>query len=129
MILPALNEISYSQAKLTEFTKEECQQIIDYLTTYQHIYIQYYVSDMILLIDSNTAYLVIPKAKSRVVGYFQLNDDPKQIPYPIVNGVILVKYKALRYVVLSATKAETARIFYNAQVAIPIQYILEQLDH
>jgi hypothetical protein len=102
---------------------------MNYLTTYQHVYIQYHTSDMILLINSNAAYLIIPKAKSRVVGYFQLNDDPKQIPYPIVNGVILVKYKALRYVVLSATKAETARIFYNAQVAIPIQYILKQLDH
>ena len=75
---------------------------------------------MILLIDSNATYLVIPKAKSRVAGYFQLNDDSKRIPYLTVNRAILVKYKALYHIVSSAAEAETAGIFHNAQVAIPI---------
>ena len=58
-----------------------------------------------------------------------MNDNLKHIPYPTVNGVILVKYKALWYVVLSAAKAEIVGIFHNVQVAIPIQYILEKLEH
>ena len=33
-ILAVLNEIAYAQALLTEYTKEECQQLIDYIVTY-----------------------------------------------------------------------------------------------
>ena len=43
--------------------------------------------------------------------------------------MILVECKALRHVISLAIEAETARIFHNAQVAIPIQYILEQLGY
>ena len=69
-MLPALNEISSTQAKPTTYTREECQQIMDYAATYPNIYVQYYVSDMVLLIDSDAAYLVLPNARSRIAGYF-----------------------------------------------------------
>ena len=93
---------------------------MDYAATYSYVFIRYHASNIILLVDSDVSYLVMPKAKSRVAGYFQLNDDPKCITHPIVNRVILVEYKALYYVVSSTTKAKTSGIFYNAQVAIPI---------
>ena len=84
---------------------------------------------MQLVVDSDAAYLVMPKAKSRIAGYFQLNDDPNRVPHPTINGAILVECKTLKHVVSSAAEAETAGVFYNAQKAIPIRYILEQLGH
>ena len=69
---------------------------------------------MILLVNSDAAYLVISKAKSRIVGYFQLNDHPKRVLHLKINRTILVECKALKYIVLSATEAETVGIFHNA---------------
>ena len=74
---------------------------------------------MILLVDSDAVYLVMPKAKSKIAGYFQLNNDPVKVLHPNVNRAILIEYKALRHVVSSAAEADTAGIFHNAQVAIP----------
>ena len=128
-MLPALNEIACTQAKLTEYTKEECQQIMDYAATYPNVYVRFYASDMVLHIDSDAAYLVMPNAKSCIAGYFQLNNHPQRIAHPEVNGAILVICKALKHVVSSAAESETAGVFFNAQKAISIRYTLEQLGH
>ena len=128
-MLPALNEIAASQAKPTQRTQEECNQLLDYAATYPQVYIRYHATDMILRIDSDAAYLVMPNARSRIAGYFQMNDDPVRVPHPTINGAILVECKTLKHVVSSAAEAETAGVFHNAQKAIPIRYILEQLGH
>ena len=84
---------------------------------------------MILLVDSDAAYLVLPNAKSRIAGYFQLNEHLDRILYPNINGAILVEYKILKHIVLSAAEAKKAGLFHNAQVSIPICHILEHLGH
>ena len=84
---------------------------------------------MILTIDSDAAYLVAPKARSRVAGYFQMNTTPSKQKHPTINGAILVECKTLRHVVSSAAEAETAGIFHNAQTAIPIRTFLQALNH
>ena len=68
-MLTALNDIGTAQAKSTEYAREECQQILDYAATYPNLVIRYYDSDMILQIDSDAAYLVLPNAKSRISGF------------------------------------------------------------
>ena len=80
---------------------------------------------MILLVESDTTYLVIPNAKSKIAGYFQLNHYIYHALHLSINRVILVKYKALKYIVLSIVEAETVDIFHNVQDAVPIYYILE----
>ena len=75
---------------------------------------------MILLVDSNVAYLVILNAKSRIVGYFQLNYHSHHVLHPSINRAILIEYKALKYIVLSAVEVERAGIFHNAQVVVLI---------
>ena len=45
---------------------------MDYLHTYPNDYIRFYARDMILHIDSDAAYLVAPKSRSRIAGYFHL---------------------------------------------------------
>ena len=69
-ILLALNKILSTQAKPTQYTKEEYQQIIDYRVMYLNVYIRYYTTDIVLLVDSNVAYLVMPNTKSRIARYF-----------------------------------------------------------
>ena len=84
---------------------------------------------MILSIDSDAAYLVMPQAKSRIAGYFYMNNSPSSTPLTVLNGAILVECKTLRHVVASAAEAETAGIFHNAQIAIPLCHILISLGH
>ena len=72
-LLPALNTIAASQAAPTTATMKKCKRILDYVATYPQVYIQYHASDMVLNIDSDAAYLVLPEAKSRIAGFFQLN--------------------------------------------------------
>ena len=127
-ILPALNTIASDQAKpTTTTTMRKCKRLLDYVATYPNVFICYHASDMVLTIDSDAAYLVQPQARSRIAGFFQLNLNDKTNTF--VNGPILVECKTLRHVVASSAEAETAGIFHNAQVAIPIRYILTQIGH
>ena len=109
--------------------KKKAQQLMDYMHTHPNTYILYYASGMILLIDSDAAYLVAPKSRSRVAGYFYLSDYPDVIKHPTLNGAILVECKTLRHVVSSAAETKKGNIFHNAQVAIVISHILEALCH
>jgi len=77
-LLLAVNEASTTQAKLTELTKEECQQILDYTTIYNNVFIQFHASDMISHVDSDTAYLALPNTRSRVARYYYLSDHLKK---------------------------------------------------
>ena len=86
---------------------------------------------MVLHVDSDAAYLVLPKARSRIAGYFYLSKEC-QITItksPPINRSILVECKLLRHVVSSTAEAETARLFHNYQTAIMIRNILNALGH
>ena len=82
---------------------------------------------MILNIDSDAAYLVLPQARSWIAGYFFLANE--LIKPPLKNAPILIECKGLRHVVCSSAEAETAALFHNAQTAIPICRILSALGH
>ena len=79
-------------------------------------------------VDSDAAYLVLPKARSRVAGYFQLTNQHTS-PNFFCNGAILIECKGLRHVVASSAEAEIGGIFHNAQQALPIRVALEALGH
>ena len=127
-ILPALNEIALYQAKPTSNTIEKIQMLLDYLHTFPNAKIRFHASDMQLHIDSDAAYLVAPKAKSRIAGYYFLSDKATTIS-PQINGPIHIECKLLNHVVTSAAEAETAGLFYNAQTALHIKHILRALNH
>ena len=46
--------------KPIQYTKDQYQQIMDYDATYLQVYIYYYTIDMVLIVDSDAAYLVMP---------------------------------------------------------------------
>ena len=128
-ILPALNEIASEQASPTQKTQQKAQRLMDYVSTYPNAYIRYYASDMVLHVDSDAAYLVAPKARSRVAGYFYMGNHLNNPANPHLNGAVQVECKTLRHVVSSAAEAETAGVYHNAQMALPIRVILQALNH
>ena len=75
---------------------------------------------MQLLVDSDASFLVLPKAKSRVAGYFRLSNT-SEADITHTNGAILIECKAIRNVVTSAAEAETHAIFHNARTSIPLR--------
>ena len=97
---------------------------MDYAATYLDAYIQYYASDMKLNIDSDASYLVLPNARSRIVGYyfFKINNN-------ILNVSIHVECKTLKHVISSAAECETGGIFINGQNTIPLGAILISINH
>ena len=72
---------------------------MDYLNTNSNAILRFHASDMVLHINSDAAYLVLPKARSQITGYFQLANHPTKPP--MHNGPILVECKGLRHVVCS----------------------------
>ena len=126
-MLPALNTIGSEQAKHTQQTMQKCKRLLDYAATYQNAFIRYHASDMVLHVDSDAAYLVLPKARSRIAGYYQLTDYPTKDNS--INGPILIECKTIRNVVASAAEAEMGGLYHNAQTSIPIRYILQALQH
>ena len=129
-LLPALNELSREQNKPTISTKQKAHHLMDYVDTFPHAFLRFHANDMVLHIDSDAAYLVQPNAKSRIAGFFRLQDaGPSSSPHPNINGAVLVECKTLRHVVASAAEAETAGVFHNAQMGIPIRTLLIALGH
>ena len=100
--------------------------LLEYLSTYPDAKVRYYASDMILHVDSDAAYLVAPKAKSRIAGFYYCSNN---IPNPPLNGPIHVECRVLRHVVTSTAEAETAALFYNSQTAVELLHILHALGH
>ena len=132
-ILPALSSISSTQSNPTENTSNECKMLMDYLHTYPNATIRYYKSNMVLYIDSDAAYLVLPKARSRIAGHFYFGNQPPPLPtkphHVSTNGPIHTVCKAIRHVVSSSAEAETGAAFHNSKEGIPIRRLLTILNH
>ena len=123
-MLPALNTFAASQSSPTLETKGACNQLLDFCASHQNVFVRFYARDMVLGIDSDAAYLVAPKARSRIVGYFQLTSGFRSPTF--INDPILIECRTLRHVVASSAEAETAGLFHNCQTAIPLRYYLLQ---
>ena len=124
-MLPALNELATEQAKPTQNTRKKVNQLLQYAATYPNSVIRFKASDMILHVDSDAAYLVLPNARSRIAGYYYFSD----IGATYHNAPFLILCKTLKHVVTSAAEAETGGLFLNAQEIISLRYILTALGH
>ena len=128
----AINDIAAIQASPTNKTKDTTIMLMDYLHTHPNAKIRYLPSDIQLYVDSDAAYLVATKAKSRITGHFYLSDQyntsPK-IPGPRLNGPAHIECQLLKHVLTSASEAETSGVFLHCKAAIGIKKILEALGH
>ena len=127
-MFPALNQISSQQAQPTINVKKKVQRLLDYANTYKNAFVWFYASDMQLTVDTDAAYLVLPKARSRIAGYFRLINNGTS-PKHLDNGAILIECRTLRHVVTSAAEAETHGVFQNAKAGLPIQHLLNAMGH
>ena len=125
-MLPALLDIAREQSKPTESTMTKCIRLLDYAATYPDATLRFHASDMILHTDTDAAYLVLPRARSRYAAYFYLSDKLRDYSTgnPKMNGAVLIECKGLKNVVSSTAEAETGGIFHTSQTAIPIARIL-----
>jgi hypothetical protein len=129
---PAINDIATEQSSASEDTLSKCKMLLDYAATYPEAIIRYHVSDMVLHIDSDAAYLVQKNARSRYAGHYFLSDNPPPEPTkpnPKPNGPILTVCKTLRGVMRSAAESETGGVFNNGQAAIICRTALQALGH
>ena len=103
---------------------------MDFVATYPNEKIRDCKKDIILFVESDAAYLVLPNAKSRFAGHFyRSNKAIPKLPSPQRIGPVHTECKTIRNVVASAAEAETAAIISNSQIAIPIRRALEALGH
>ena len=128
-MLVALNELSAEQANPTQNTLPKITQLLNCAATYPNAILRFHTSGMVLHADSDAAYLVMPKARSGIAGYFYMNDHPEVVFPPKLNALVLVECKTLRHVVTSSAEAETGGLFYNAQTIFPIREMLATLNH
>ena len=56
----------------TQATLKAIHCLLNYANTYKNTYLEITDSNMILYIDTDETYLVLPKARSQIVGYFWL---------------------------------------------------------
>jgi hypothetical protein len=102
-------------------------QLLDYLATHPDATIIYHASDMILQIHSDSSYLSVSNARSRIEGLFFLgNKPPKQ---DTLNGSIRNVASVIKNVVASAAESEVGACFHNAQSGAPLRVTLTELGH
>jgi len=124
-IMHALNEINIEATKAKERTREAVNHFLDYCTTNPEPQIIYRASDMQIHIESDAAYLVAPKGRSRAGGYFYLGSRDRNL----FNGLIFILAKIIKSVMSSAAEAEVGSLYMNAREAIPLIYTCEELGH
>ena len=130
--LPALNELGHEQNKPTITTNEKLHHLLHYVASFPDATLRIFASDMVLHVDSDAAYLVLPGAKIRIAGYYHLSNKcppSPAIPNVPMNAPILIICKTIKRVVASAAEAETGGLFMNGQEIIPLRYILHQIGH
>ena len=93
-MLHALNCLSTQINNGTKRTKAALKHFLDYCHDNPDAVKLYVASDMIIVVDSDAAYLVEPEAKRRAGGFFYLgNKDGK-----LINGSILILAKIIKFV-------------------------------
>ena len=123
-MLPATNEIGNQKSAPTQRTNNAAKMLMDYAHTYPNAIIRYYASDMCLHVDSDAAFLVLPKARSRGAGHFYFSEripDSAKQPNPKPNGAILTECVTLRNVMTSAAEAEAQTVFHNGKAQFPFE--------
>ena len=83
---------------------------------------------MVLNVDLDAVYSMLPHAMNRLVGHFFLNSTLSLTRTVQPNGPILTECKTICHLVSNDADAETAAIFHNSQTA-SVQHILTELGH
>jgi hypothetical protein len=103
----ALNEFCIAATKGTQEIQAALEYFLSYCVKHPEAEIIYRASNMILTIDSDAAYQVAAKSRSRASGYHYLgNADGK-----LSNGAIFILAKIIKAVMQSAAEAECGGLY------------------
>ena len=112
-MMHALNDLA-SQVTARIMKTEEAQAcFLNYCATNLDASIIYYASDMIIQGDTDVAYLVASKTRSRNTAYIFMGDKDRN--NQIINEPIMVIARILEMVVASVAEAEVASLYHAAQ--------------
>jgi hypothetical protein len=120
-----LNELCIAATKGTQETQDALEYFLNYCATHPEAEIIYRASDMILTVDSDAAYQVAPKSRSRASGYHYLGD----MDGLLFNGAVFILAKVIKAVMQSAAEAECGALYMNAKEVMPMRTTLEELKH
>ena len=123
-LLMGLNTIALQQENATACTESLVTHLLNYCATYPDAVLTFDASNMILHIHTDASFLSKPKAKSRAGGYFFLSDFPKDPTKAVHNAAIHILCEILKNVLASASEAELAEMFKNAQMGAIIRATL-----
>ena len=126
-MMHALNDLASQTTTATKTTAKAMVHFLNYCATYPDSTITYYASDMIIRCDSDAAYLVAPKARSRAGGYIFLGNADSNTQ--IINAPIMVIATILKMVVSSAAEAEVAALYHCARELVPLRTACSELGH
>ena len=85
---------------------------------------------MHLYLESDAAYLVLPRARSRCAVFYYLGDRlQSSTDKPAINGAVHVLCKTIPNVVSSSAEAETGGIYHGARKAVPMIDALIEMGH
>jgi len=133
-ILVTCNDIGIQQTQSTTNTLSLTSWLLDYMATYPNPSITYKASDMCLWISSDSSYLSVSKARSRVGGYHFLGNrpDPSKPLAPqrlLLNAPIHVEASILRNVMGAASESEIAAAYVNARMGVEFRIMLMEMGH
>ncbi len=125
-ILVGLSSMAAAQSKPTANTLSLVKWLLDYAATNPDTILTYEKSNMVLAVLCNASYLSKPSAQSWLGGHFFCSSNIEDPPDP---DAILNISKILKAIMSSAAKAELGALYINAQEAIPMQPLLEEMGH
>jgi hypothetical protein len=97
------------------------------LTTLLHIPMQAFgTRRAVLSVHSDVSYLTKPGGKSKAAGHFYLSNCNDE---DFNNGAILTLSTIIKHVMLSASKATLAALYYGCKLAALLQTTLEEIVH
>ena len=130
LLLP-LSKLATQQSAPTQQTMDDLSRFLNYADQFPEAQLTFRPSNMQLHIHSDASYNGEPKSRSRYGGVFTMGPitftGPLE-PYDI-NGPVLVSTGIIPTVVGSATEAEYAGLYLNAQHAEVARQILSDLGH
>ena len=104
--------------------------LLNYLATHPDAKVRFYATDMHLYLESDAAYLVLPRSCSRCAVYYYIGDRlQSSTNKPAINGAVHGLCKTTPNVVSSAAEAETGGIYHCACEAVPMIDALIKMVH
>ena len=128
-ILPALSALASEQSEATTKHMHKIRQLVDYLARHPDDTVRFHALDMVLSIHLDASYLLEPKAKNRLAGFYCLGSVPQKGKNIKMNGNIFVACGVLRIVVCSTAEAELGALFLNIKEGKILCIVPIELGH